>query len=115
MSSLLAHRALCLSKPLFVRSMTNVKSCLDRSEVSERIMNVVKKFDFVDASKVRFAEKRVTPVTHFGSDLGLDSIEIKTVVNAIKAEFCLDGCGCTGSPMSIDEMTACISKNPRAK
>ncbi|KAK8800140.1 hypothetical protein WA171_004775 [Blastocystis sp. BT1] len=108
MSSLLAHRALCLSKPLFVRSMTNVKSCLDRSEVSERIMNVVKKFDFVDASKV-------TPVTHFGSDLGLDSIEIKTVVNAIKAEFCLDGCGCTGSPMSIDEMTACISKNPRAK
>ena len=82
-------------------------------------MNVVKKFDFVDASKVGFAEQRVicqvTPVTHFGSDLGLDSIEIKTVVNAIKAEFCLDGCGCTGSPMSIDEMTACISRNPRAK
>lgn len=65
MSSLLAHRALCFSKPLFIRSMTNVKvdlfsvcnskSCLDRNEVSERIMNVVKKFDFVDASKVTFA------------------------------------------------------------
>ena len=28
------------------------KSCIDRSEVSERVMNVVKGFDFVDASKV---------------------------------------------------------------
>ena len=54
-------------------------------------------------------------MTHFGSDLGHDTIEIKTVVNAIKAEFCLDGSGCSSSPMSIDEMTACISTNPRAK
>ena len=69
-------------------------------------MNVVKGFNFVDASKV-------TPVSHFATDLGLDSIEIKTVKDAIKADFCLEDCDCSGT--SIDEMTACISRNPRAK
>ncbi|KAK8796407.1 hypothetical protein WA538_000291 [Blastocystis sp. DL] len=108
MSSLLARNIICFSKPLFARSITNVKSCLDRTEVSERIMNVVKGFDFVDASKV-------TPVTHFASDLGLDTVEISKVVKAVKAEFCLEDSGCKCYPMSVDEMTACISRNPRAK
>lgn len=80
-------------------------------------MNVVKGFNFVDASKVGFSAAfclcQVTPVSHFATDLGLDSIEIKTVKDAIKADFCLEDCDCSGT--SIDEMTACISRNPRAK
>ncbi|KAK8830738.1 hypothetical protein WA577_004465 [Blastocystis sp. JDR] len=106
MSALVARIASPLSRSLFFRSMTNVKSCIDRSEVSERVMNVVKGFDFVDASKV-------TPVSHFASDLGLDAIETKTVVDAIKADFCLEDCPCCAT--SIDEITANISRNPRAK
>ena len=56
---------------------------------------------------------KVTPVSHFASDLGLDSIEIKTVKDAIKADFCLEEWDIPGT--SVDEMTACISRNPRAK
>ena len=82
-------------------------------------MNVVKGFDFVDASKVDFAMgaliPQITPVTHFASDLGLDTVEISKVVKAVKAEFCLEDSGCKCYPMSVDEMTACISRNPRAK
>ena len=80
-------------------------------------MNVLKGFDFVDASKVICSickdNVKVTPVSHFASDLGLDSIEIKEVVDAIKADFCLESCPCQA--MSVDELTASISRNPRAK
>ena len=62
MSALVSRSVVLISKPLFARGFANAKvfiflcnkmwSCLDRTEVSERIMNVVKGFDFVDASKV---------------------------------------------------------------
>ncbi len=55
----------------------------------------------------------MTPVSHFASDLGLDSIETNKVIDAIKADFCLEGCCCNAT--SIDEITAAISRNPRAK
>jgi NADH dehydrogenase (ubiquinone) 1 alpha/beta subcomplex 1 len=56
---------------------------LDPSEVTDRIISVVKNFDQVDPSKV-------TPETSFGPDLGLDSLDIVEVVMAIEDEFAIE-------------------------
>jgi NADH dehydrogenase (ubiquinone) 1 alpha/beta subcomplex 1 len=56
---------------------------LDASEVTERIITVVKNFDQVDPSKV-------SPTTIFVGDLGLDSLDIVEVVMAIEDEFAIE-------------------------
>ncbi|XP_022157065.1 acyl carrier protein 2, mitochondrial [Momordica charantia] len=55
-------------------------SFLDKSEVTERVVSVVKKFQKVDPSKV-------TPTAHFQNDLGLDSLDTVEVVMALEEEF----------------------------
>jgi NADH dehydrogenase (ubiquinone) 1 alpha/beta subcomplex 1, acyl-carrier protein len=56
---------------------------LDVSEVTERILTVVKNFDQVDASKV-VAEAK------FAEDLGLDSLDVVEIVMAIEDEFAIE-------------------------
>ncbi|KAM7273869.1 hypothetical protein ACFE04_028533 [Oxalis oulophora] len=53
---------------------------LDKSEVADRVINVVKKFEKLDPSKVR-------PNAHFHKDLGLDSLDTVEVVMALEEEF----------------------------
>ncbi|KAB5529779.1 hypothetical protein DKX38_019860 [Salix brachista] len=75
---------------------------LDKSEVSDRVVNVVKNFQKVDPSKVsecvaRIDEfmawkllsllKEVTPNAHFQNDLGLDSLDTVEIVMALEEEF----------------------------
>ncbi|OAY32251.1 acyl carrier protein 2, mitochondrial [Manihot esculenta] len=55
-------------------------SFLDKSEVTDRVVNVVKNFQKVDPSKV-------TPNAHFHNDLGLDSLDTVEVVMALEEEF----------------------------
>ncbi|KAK3028009.1 hypothetical protein RJ639_040008 [Escallonia herrerae] len=55
-------------------------SFLDKSEVSDRVVSVVKNFQKVDPSKV-------TPNAHFQNDLGLDSLDTVEVVMALEEEF----------------------------
>ncbi|KAL6516787.1 Acyl carrier protein 2, mitochondrial [Orobanche hederae] len=55
-------------------------SFLDKSEVSDRVLSVVKNFQKVDPSKV-------TPNAHFQSDLGLDSLDTVEIVMAFEEEF----------------------------
>ncbi|KAJ6852538.1 acyl carrier protein 2, mitochondrial-like [Iris pallida] len=55
-------------------------SFLDKSEVADRIVTVVKNFQKVDPSKV-------TPAAHFQSDLGLDSLDTVEIVMALEEEF----------------------------
>ncbi|XP_016455764.1 acyl carrier protein 2, mitochondrial-like [Nicotiana tabacum] len=55
-------------------------SFLDRSEVTDRVINCVKNFQKVDPSKV-------TPNAHFQNDLGLDSLDTVEVVMALEEEF----------------------------
>ncbi|WCJ38875.1 mitochondrial acyl carrier protein 2 [Euphorbia peplus] len=55
-------------------------SFLDKSEVTDRVVNVVKNFQKVDPSKV-------TPSAHFQNDLGLDSLDTVEVVMALEEEF----------------------------
>ncbi|XP_066350978.1 acyl carrier protein 2, mitochondrial-like [Miscanthus floridulus] len=56
-------------------------SFLDKSEVTERIMKVVKSFPKIDDPS------KVTPDTHFKNDLGLDSLDAVEVVMALEEEF----------------------------
>jgi NADH dehydrogenase (ubiquinone) 1 alpha/beta subcomplex 1, acyl-carrier protein len=56
---------------------------LDPSEVTDRILAVVKNFEQVDPSKV-------SPSTKFADDLGLDSLDIVEVVMAIEDEFAIE-------------------------
>ncbi|PIN21635.1 Acyl carrier protein/NADH-ubiquinone oxidoreductase, NDUFAB1/SDAP subunit [Handroanthus impetiginosus] len=53
---------------------------LDKSEVTDRVLNVVKNFQKVDPSKV-------TPNAHFQNDLGLDSLDTVEIVMALEEEF----------------------------
>ncbi|KAK9919222.1 hypothetical protein M0R45_027832 [Rubus argutus] len=53
---------------------------LDKSEVTDRIINVVKNFQKVDPSKV-------SPDAHFQKDLGLDSLDAVEIVMALEEEF----------------------------
>ncbi|KAF5182004.1 Acyl carrier protein [Thalictrum thalictroides] len=55
-------------------------SFLDKHEVSDRIITVVKNFQKVDPSKV-------TPNAHFQNDLGLDSLDTVEIVMALEEEF----------------------------
>ncbi|XVF07022.1 hypothetical protein REPUB_Repub06bG0101500 [Reevesia pubescens] len=55
-------------------------SFLDKSEVTDRVISVVKNFQKVDTSKV-------TPNAHFQQDLGLDSLDTVEVVMALEEEF----------------------------
>ncbi|XP_074575267.1 acyl carrier protein 2, mitochondrial-like [Curcuma longa] len=53
---------------------------LDKSEVLDRVITVVKSFQKVDPSKV-------TPTAQFQKDLGLDSLDTVEVVMAFEEEF----------------------------
>ncbi|EHA8590795.1 Acyl carrier protein 2, mitochondrial [Cocos nucifera] len=53
---------------------------LDKSEVADRVITVVKNFQKVDPSKV-------TPNAHFQKDFGLDSLDTVEIVMALEEEF----------------------------
>ncbi|KAK6136229.1 hypothetical protein DH2020_010700 [Rehmannia glutinosa] len=55
-------------------------SFLDKSEVTDRVLCVVKNFQKVDSSKV-------TPNAHFQNDLKLDSLDTVEIVMALEEEF----------------------------
>ncbi|KAI5649003.1 hypothetical protein M9H77_35008 [Catharanthus roseus] len=55
-------------------------SFLDKSEVTDRVISVVKNFQKVEPSKV-------TPDAHFQNDLGLDSLDTVEIVMALEEEF----------------------------
>jgi NADH dehydrogenase (ubiquinone) 1 alpha/beta subcomplex 1 len=56
---------------------------LDRSEVSERVLGVLKNFEKVQASKI-------TETAKFIEDLGLDSLDVVEVVMAVEEEFVIE-------------------------
>ncbi|KAK6918139.1 Phosphopantetheine binding ACP domain [Dillenia turbinata] len=56
---------------------------LNKEEVIERVLSVVKSFPKVDPSKV-------SPDVHFQKDLGLDSLDNVEIVMALEEEFKLE-------------------------
>ncbi|KAK4410927.1 Acyl carrier protein 1, mitochondrial [Sesamum angolense] len=91
-STILRHVRVPVSRTLFlngsrtsaVRSMSSHgDDHLDKQEVVDRVLDVIKTFPKVDPSKV-------TPDVHFQKDLGLDSLDTVEIVMALEEEFKLE-------------------------
>lgn len=93
----------------FLRGFAAEGTYLDKGEVTDRILNLVKNFDKVEPSKV-------TPDAAFQGDLGLDSLDAVELVMAMEEEFAIE------IPDSeADKIVSCkdaigyISSHPMAK
>lgn len=67
---------------VFTASFCQVQTFLDRGEVTERVVAVLKNFPRVDPAKV-------TPTAHFVDDFGLDSLDAVEICMALEEEFCI--------------------------
>jgi NADH dehydrogenase (ubiquinone) 1 alpha/beta subcomplex 1 len=84
-------------------------SFLNRDEVTQRVLNVVKKHEKVDAAKV-------TPDSHFSNDLGLDSLDAAEVVMEVENEFSVEIPDEEAFKLvAIPDIITYISQNPLAK
>ncbi|XP_039036160.1 acyl carrier protein 2, mitochondrial-like [Hibiscus syriacus] len=84
-------------------------SFLDKSEVTDRVVSVVKNFQKVDPSKV-------TPNAHFQKDLGLDSLDTVEVVMALEEEFGFEIPDNEADKIStINQAVEFIASHPQAK
>ncbi|KAE8678640.1 Acyl carrier protein [Hibiscus syriacus] len=84
-------------------------SFLDKSEVTDRVLCVVKNFQKVDPSKV-------TPSAHFQKDLGLDSLDTVEVVMALEEEFGFEIPDNEADKISaINHAVEFIASHPQAK
>lgn len=82
---------------------------MNKDEVTDRVVSVVKNFAKVDASKV-------SPTSAFGADLGLDSLDTVEVVMAMEEEFAVETPDAEADKIqSIPEAVAYLSANPNAK
>lgn len=82
---------------------------LEKADVLQRVIEVVKNFEKVDAAKV-------TPESHFINDLGLDSLDVVEVVMALEQEFILDIPDHEAEKLqSVPEAVEYIAQNPMAK
>ncbi|CAN7058522.1 hypothetical protein BRARA_D00787 [Brassica rapa] len=110
-SSITSHRGVA---PLYVilrrRFSEEVRgSFLDKSEVTDRVVSVVKTFQKVEPSKV-------TPKAHFQNDLGLDSLDTVEVVMALEEEFGFEIPDNEADKIqSIDLAVEFIASHPQAK
>ncbi|KAL5834300.1 hypothetical protein ACOSQ4_013797 [Xanthoceras sorbifolium] len=84
-------------------------SFLDKSEVSDRVVSVVKNFQKVDPSKA-------TPKAHFQNDMGLDSLDTVEIVMALEEEFGFEIPDNEAHKISsIDLAVDFIASHPQAK
>lgn len=82
---------------------------LNRDDVTARVMEVVKKFDKVEQSKV-------TPTSNFKSDLGLDSLDETEVVMAFEEEFNIDIPDAEADKIkSLEDAINFVTADPNAK
>mmetsp|Transcript_43385 Transcript_43385/g.52503 ORF Transcript_43385/g.52503 Transcript_43385/m.52503 type:complete len:126 (-) Transcript_43385:391-768(-) len=94
----------------FMRSFAaDAGTYLDKKEVTERIVEVIKNFEKVDPSKV-------TPTSHFSKDLGLDSLDTVEVVMAFEEEFAVEIPDSEADKIATcEDAISYISTHPQAK
>ncbi|EFC43258.1 acyl carrier protein [Naegleria gruberi] len=84
-------------------------SFLSKDEVTERIINVLKKHEKVDPTKV-------APSSHFVNDLALDSLDSTEVVMEVENEFGIEIPDEEAFKLqSVEDCIKYISSNPMAK
>ncbi|KAK9868287.1 hypothetical protein WJX84_004213 [Apatococcus fuscideae] len=82
---------------------------LDKGDVTERVLNVVKHFEKVD-------ENKVNPNVNFQRDLGLDSLDTVEVVMAFEEEFGVEIPDAEAEKiLSTNEAIEYIASHPQAK
>tara|TARA_B110000967_G_scaffold96078_2_gene98668 strand:+ start:663 stop:1091 length:429 start_codon:yes stop_codon:yes gene_type:complete len=82
---------------------------LDKTEVTDRVVAVVKNFNKVDPGKVG-------PTSVFAADLGLDSLDTVEVVMAMEEEFAVEIPDTEADKItSVAEAVAYLVANPDAK
>ncbi|KAK4531006.1 hypothetical protein CCYA_CCYA06G1863 [Cyanidiococcus yangmingshanensis] len=82
---------------------------LDRNQVLERVLNVVRNFEKVDASKV-------TPDAHFVKDLALDSLDTVELVMAFEDEFAIEIPDAAAEKiLSVTDAVEYVANNAHAK
>lgn len=82
---------------------------LDRAEVADRVLKVVKSFEKVDP-------KAVSDKAHFVEDLGLDSLDTVEVVMAFEEEFCVEVPDAEAEKiLTVEDAINFFSSHPQAK
>mmetsp|Transcript_3277 Transcript_3277/g.8770 ORF Transcript_3277/g.8770 Transcript_3277/m.8770 type:complete len:125 (+) Transcript_3277:66-440(+) len=94
--------------PAAWRSM-GASAGLDKGEVTDRVINVVKNFNKVDPAKV-------SPTSSFSADLGLDSLDTVEVVMAMEEEFAVEIPDAEADKItSVSEAVEYLANNANAK
>ncbi|KAJ4970789.1 hypothetical protein NE237_003888 [Protea cynaroides] len=84
-------------------------SCLDKEEVTTRVVEVLKSIPFVDPAKV-------SPVAKFKDDLHLDTLDNVEVMMAVEEEFAVDISDSEASKFSTTaHLIDYIATHPQAK
>ncbi|GBG24594.1 Acyl carrier protein [Hondaea fermentalgiana] len=92
-----------------VRAFSASSTFLPEAEVQERVIEVIKNFDKVDASKVK-------PEAHFINDLGLDSLDAVELVMAIEEEFVIEIPDDQAEKiLTCDDAVKFVSQHPQAQ
>ena len=85
------------------------------------MLDVIKNFDAVDASKVcgsvcPRSTTQVNSTAHFTKDLGLDSLNVVELMLAIEEEFCLDiPVDVSEKLHTVDDAINFVASHPQAK
>lgn len=105
----MARAAPAMRTAAFRPTFCTVQTFLDKAEVSERVITVVKNFEKVDDSKV-------TAESNFTKDLGLDSLDQVELAMALEEEFCITIPDAESEKiLSCTDAITFISTHPQAK